>query len=305
MVSKDISNEFRVGKVDEFELSLLLGGLFTSIIQKDNEVFYSRDDKAWLVKLIYEKSVLRKVEAGSELKNDEISSIQQQIDNNLLVDSCRRVGRAILFSLYPVEGYFRLDKLLQIIPAPDNAPRSKFLGAEHPFAIEYLFSASNNKSIHIARLERHARDIALLLNVLLECKISHIGTKSQYHWNLIYSATTNDIESQYLLEGYTFPGFVNEIEAMSPLDNIQQMKIVSSDEYFLRSGIEGLRPLEIAYSIPDLILRYTNLPRNEHKLFLRSAFWYYHAQKVLPFSQSAYIVGMISAIETLIPKKKR
>ena len=284
-------------------MSLLLGGLFTSIIQKDNEVFYSRDDKAWSVKLIYEKSVLKKVEASSELKNDEISSIQQQIDNDLLVNSCRRVGRAILFSLYPVEGYFRLDKLLQIIPAPDNAPRSKFLGDEHPFVIEYLFFASNNKSIHIARLERHDRDIALLLNVLLECKISHIGIKSQYHWNLIHSATTNDMESQYLREGYTFPGFVKEIEAMSPLDNIQQMKSVSSDEYYLRSGINGDRPLEIADSIPNLILRYTGLLSRERTLFLRSAFWYYHAQKVLPFSQSAYIVGIIIAIEVLMPKK--
>jgi len=36
---------------------------------------------------------------------------------------------------------------------------------------------------------------------------------------------------------------------------------------------------------------------------LRSAFWYYHAQKVLPFSQSAYIVGIIIAIEVLMPKK--
>jgi len=303
MVSKDISDEFRVGKVDEFELALLLGGLFNSIIQKGDKVSYSRDGEDWAIKLTYDGSVLEKVEAGSELKNDEITSIKRQIDNDLLVDSCQRVGRAVLFSLYPVEGYFRFDKLLQIIPAPGNAPRSKFLGAEHPFVIEYLFSASNNKSIHNARRERQAQDIALLFNVFLEGRISYIGIRPQYRWNLIHSATSNNWESQYLREGYSFSGFVEEIETMSSLNNIQQMKVVSLDECYLQSGIDGYRPLKMADSIPNLIRCYTLLPSSDRKLFLRSAFWYYHAQKVLSFSPSAYIVGMISAIETLLPKK--
>src|SRR5262249_853960 len=93
------------------------------------------------------------------------------------------VASAILFSRpRPIIGWWRHKDLLQIPPAPPNAPRcTAFLHADHPFVIQFPLAKRDDGTFDNLEYLRTARKFELLLNSLLRGSTDGVRPNNEYH----------------------------------------------------------------------------------------------------------------------------
>lgn len=96
----------------------------------------------------------------------EIDGLRDQIVSELLTSAGTRVGTVVLFSQLPVDGWFKHETVLQILPAPNGAPRPKWLLADHPFMLQFSFPSSSSSVVRNSRKANRGRELALMLSAL-------------------------------------------------------------------------------------------------------------------------------------------
>ena len=300
-----VTEELSVGEVNETELVQLIVGLFGHGIQsRPNEVEYSRQGEPCALKLNYRRNRLVSIEAGSGLKREDLELLREKVQSELLSPSEQIVGRAVLFSAYPVTACFESPSFLQILPVPSEAPRPSFTMGEHPFLIEFVFPGSSNWMIRLGRRVREAHRLALFLDVVLEGGIRDQGLAARHHWIILSSEPAQKARYAYCQEGYGYAGFRPEGGGFSSLKTWGPMKRADPKTYFSRWGIESGRPLEIPTNMERLFERFRALTIGAKEQFLRAAFWYRHATQVHSYSSSASFLALIHGIEALMPAEE-
>lgn len=301
----DLSSELYVGKVDDRELVQIIAPLFGSGLQQsENEVVYYRQGEPHALKLIYEDNRLQSIQAGPGLRPEDVRALREKAQVDLVAPSAALVGRAVLFSSYPVTGYFEADGMFQILPVPPEAPKPSYSMAPHPFLIEFRFNGSPNFQVRLARRFRESHKLALFLNVVLEGTITNPGPTHRAYWVLVSHEPGQPAKYDYCQGGYGYEGLNLESKAFSPLNDLEPMKQVDHVVYFKRWGIEVGRSLEVPKSMLQLVEQHRGLGVETREQFLRAAFWYRHAIVEHSDSGSASFLALINSIEALVPDEK-
>jgi hypothetical protein len=301
----DLTLELYVGKVDERELAGVILQVFGHGSQEsENEIACGRQGEPHAVKLLYEDNRLESIMAGPRLRPEDLEQLREKIRSELLEPSDQRVGRGVLFSSYPVTGYFEAPGFFRILPVPQEAPKPPFALGHHPFLIEFTFHGSPNFMIRAGRRYREAHRIALVLNAILEGTITDLGMRARHHWVIVSHKPGQALKYEYLQEGYGFEGLGPKRDVFSALDELEPIKHVDPQVYFSRRGLEIGRSLEIPTVMADLVRRYRYLDIKRREQFLRAAYWFRHAMVVHPYSGSASFLALINSIEALMPREK-
>ena len=283
--------------VDRSELEQLLVNHFRSARQvQENEVVYPSEEPGYSMKLIYDKKDLVEIVAGPKLTRDDVETIRRRIEEELLVDAGVGVCTRVLFSHVPVDGCFRYRDSYQILPVPSDAPKPPVLIAEHPFLLEFKFPSSPNVMIRQLRQAVRQREIELLLNGLSEGSIRALGARVRYHWVLISDLDQQDFETDYRQEMYSCPGILPESDRFSTIEDVSRMREVDSQEYYTRLGVDPSHTLQLPSNFRGLLDRFYGLSPQDQDRFIRSCYWFQHADIVDSYSRSASFGALISAI---------
>jgi len=296
---------FRPG-VDQTELELVVQSHYNSSRSATpDEVTYPNNETDYALKFSYDDDgELVGITEGPKLNVGDLDVITDRVTRELLARGEAHIGCEVLFSRVPVAGVFRYRDILQIVPAPADAPRPSQSYGDHPFALEFRFSSSPNSIVHRFRRQFRARELELALFALLEFGLSSISTPVKHHWVLTNPEELGNWQTKYLQEMYTWSGLRGEIDTFTTPAGHPELLRVSPTVYYSRGGIGPDRQLEIPENIEELLDRFFALPRRARDRFLRASFWFQHARAIYLDSRSAAFTAAISAIEALIPPPK-
>jgi hypothetical protein len=314
--------------LDSDELRLLLGERFgPGLGQYDGD-----DGKLYLplaraqsrIALIFDGNEIVAVEPGEAFNATEWERVNQEIERSVLTGT-PKTGRDYSFSSFPVRGSWRGRRSgVQILPAPDGAPRAA--GADDPFILEFQIKGSDLWVITNHRRIREHRKLTLLLNALL---VGRTSCLSQRHgalwasvppdedkpsrWRLASRAVAKvcDVTKfcrsrinrrtwpniKWVQEWYFAPLDRAVLDEPSP-PAADRLEEIEPEEYYTKVGNDG-RGLRVPADLDESICCYLDLlPRDKAK-FDRATFWLDMASRQWTISVSAAFAAFVSAIEAL------
>lgn len=297
----DLIAELHASQYDQLELDHLLRGLFPHVGVDGDDAVYAREEQGWALRLVYGGNVLVRIDPGPSLSSEDIRLLRLRVENDLLPHREPTVGRTILFARYPVRGCARVDGVLQVLPPPPESALPPFLLADHPFVIEYLFRPSPNVWVNGTRRADAEKSSGLLLNLIFEGGVTLPEEFADHRWTLV-PRHEGDVrcDTAFLQGGYWIEGFRSEDSTFTALEGVPPLSYVDTFTYGSRRGIEPGRPLELPSDFPDFIVSYSGLSFATRQSFKRALYWFAHGQRAQPYSLSAHIVSLITAIEALI-----
>jgi hypothetical protein len=135
------------------------------------------------IALTFDGNAIVTVEPGQAFDDAEWRLVSQEIERSILVGS-PKTGRDFSFSSFPVRGSWRgRHSGIQILPAPDDAPREG--GADDPFILEFPIMGSDLWFITNHRRIREHRKLTLLLNALLAGRTSCLPQRHRNLWAMV------------------------------------------------------------------------------------------------------------------------
>jgi len=307
MVSaENLYDTFRAGEIDSAELSEMALWHFRSADDiSPNEVAFGieADRSKFALKFVYKKDRHRVAEivAGPSLKPEDVTAFKAVIDRELETSSPDVIACATLFSDIPVDGWFRYRDRFQIAPVPSDAPRGAGLFGANPFIIQFTYRPSGSMGmLNGFRISAQVRRIQLLLNALLEVRISKL-THTRFHWVI---TQMNPLKTEYRQEMYDYPdaGKFRGGETFAPVEGTAPLVKIEPQEYYTRqivlnsSGIS----VQIPANLEFLLDRFYSSTSADQDRFLRACFWFNFARTAVAESSSAAFTALISAIEPLI-----
>lgn len=319
--------------VDSDELRLLLGKRFGPGLGQ----YDGKDDKLYLplagaqsrIVLTFDSNGIAAIEPGESFDSAEWNRVSQEIERSIL-DGTPKTGRDYSFSSFPVQGSWRGRRSgVQILPAPDGAPRSA--GADNPFILEFPIKGSDLSFITNHRRIREHRRLTLLLNVLLAGRTSCLSQRPRHFWAGIlpeeskpgwlrariakWSASSavatvcgilklcrsrinpSSPNIKWVQEWYFAPLDHPVVDEPSP-STAESIEEVEPEEYYTNVGNEG-RSLRVPADLDESIRRYLDLSPSDKAKFDRATFWLDMSSRQWTISVSAAFAALVSAIEAL------
>ena len=177
----------RWANLDSHELRLLLNariggsGQYDNYIQNPNKLYLplARDDCR--IALVFKEDKIRAIQSGPAFNSEEWQRISNEIDNSILTGP-KKIGRGYSFSGKPVEGDWRGERSeVQILLPPQDTPSGH---AQFPFIIEFpiVGAPADLWPITNHRRRRQHHTLTLLLNLLLNTRISHEDRRHEHVW---------------------------------------------------------------------------------------------------------------------------
>ena len=302
MANSDLFQELSGGKVEQSELEQVFLTHFGRASEVDqNTITYGGEGKNCSLVVMYTDGTLTKISPGPLLKDADITALKAKIKDELLTPGPVRVGRQILFTAVPVEGWFRYNDVFQIVPVPPEAPRPGQLIGDHPFLLEFRFTGSTNGMVRVLRRGIREREIELLLNGLLCWSLHSIGNRGLRYWVLPEIEDTTKWKSAYLQEMYTSPRMALEGDDFLPTASLTPLVEVTPTDYYARHGITAGQALDLPSGLSAMLDQFFTLPREDRDRFLRASFWFQYATRAFDYSQSAAYMALVSAVESIMP----
>ena len=305
---QDITAELKIENLNPRELVALISSFFENRIQvSKNEIVFSKINAHGCLKINFSKShSIMSILRSSQLTDADLSQIGEKIKSELTDESTIKIGREIIFSGFPIKGFFKFKDDFQILPVPHNAPnvaQSSGLSFEHPAIIEFRFRASQNFEVNSYRRNQAVSKFATILSSLLKGRIKIKSYKLQTRWVLSKNTSTGNQEPAILLEGYNYDGFKNLDTQFSSVNGIDPIASVPPQEYFNTERILVGTPLSIPATLDDLISKYLSLPFSSQDKYFRAAYWFDQSKELYLTSLSASYLAAIMAIETLVEEE--
>ena len=213
------------------------------------------------------------------------------------------VATDVLFSnSRPVTGIARFGDALQLVPAPNAAPRPQLAQADHPFIIEFPLKQSIDNGVTNTRRTRGTVEWGWILNLLIRTKIRFINFRTRSMWAIENApgAAADFGSAKWSREAYGIPGMTSAQAAFSEAGP-SRIPVVPHEQYYSA----GWHPLDDTFSVPDSLPRLINavrtLPRVDRRRFMRAAQWFYAALELFDDNTSSSFQALASAIEAMIP----
>jgi hypothetical protein len=248
------------------------------------------------VSLTFKGNTIVAIEQGAAFDRRQWDDICSEIEGPILKGP-RKVGRDLSFSAYRVNGSWRGERSgVQILPAPDNAPRAPQEMAQHPFILEFPIQDAGLWPITNQRRVREHRRLTLLLNLLLAGSTTLLPPRRKSFWACVEFGAQPEIK--WVQEWY-FANFGEAVlDQLSTRAQSNLQELPSEAYYKVPLGIDGLG-LRVPDDLDESICRYQNLPSALQAKFDRSAYWMSMASRQWEDSMSASYASLVSAAEAL------
>ena len=150
---EDITSTILLPGVDSYELASICQFHFgfASADEDAEQITYCRPSQEWAIKLCYSRDRLVTVLRGPGMADADLLELVNKINAELLTEGASVVASDIVFAQIPVESALDLRPHFQIFPVPKDAPRPHFLSSDHPFVLEFQFTANVNPTLMIER----------------------------------------------------------------------------------------------------------------------------------------------------------
>jgi hypothetical protein len=238
------------------------------------------------------------VEPGEAFDPAEWERVDREIEGAILAGA-PKTGRDYSFSTFPVLGSWRGHRSgLQILPAPDDAPRAG--GAPNPFILEFPIKGSDLWFITNHRRIREHRRLTLLLNLLLAGRTSSLLPRAGHFWaSVLRDDGADGPDIRWVQEWYYARLDRAVLDAPSP-SAAETLEEVEPEEYYETVGNDG-RGLRVPTDLDDSICRYLDLSAGDRARFDRATFWLDMASRQWnrTSSASASFAAFVSAVEAL------
>jgi hypothetical protein len=288
-------------ELDELEQAL---GYYFGFGQQtsETEIIYKESETAPVgLSLKYtKKHKLTSIECGPGLSQSKLDALLERIQFDLLQDMETVVGGVIVFTSYPVHGYYRNDSFLQLRPIPSQAPHLPFSLGEHPSILEFLYKPSLNLIINSFRKERRGYELGILLHAFLEGVLRVKTSRVSSHWVYLPKEVDSPSNFAYCQEGYWCDGIPARDAEFSMDDTWQPMESIDPQSYYLTLQAVG-SPLRVPSTLTTSLEKYHLLESDRRLQFLRACYWSHLAHQLSSYSQSAVYTALVNAVETLTP----
>jgi hypothetical protein len=294
--------------LDSQELKLLLDkriggpGQFDGRDVNPNKFYLPCARASCRVALTYQDKKIVAVKPGAAFDAAEWQKIADEIESAVLVGP-PKVGREYSFSNFRVQGSWRgVRSGVQILPPPPEAPRvpNDPTGAQHPFILEFpILGAPDDLWLitNYRRMREHRR-LTLLLDVLLNARVSFEARRSGHFWAHLPSAEGGgNGESRWLQQFFWAPLGAAVTDALST-PAAEKLAEIEPEEYYTNLGHDG-GPLRVPADLDDSLCRYRDLSEVNRSKFDRAAFWMNVADRQWTISVSSSFASLVSAVESL------
>jgi len=245
------------------------------------------------IALAYAKGVIVRIEPGAAFDASKWESISKEIESEILGGALKR-GRDFSFSSRRVlGGWHGATSGVQILPAPESAPRATVEMADHPFVLEFPLRAGNYwPVIHHRRVLEH-RKLTLVLNVLLRGHISYQLQRAEHLWARVGSGAIEWVQRFFWADlGET----VTDHATPLPDERIPEIDPV---KYYEHPGGAG-NQFSVPTNLDESIALYQALDKKRREKFERAAYWLDMASRQWWLSTSSSFACLVSAIEALV-----
>jgi hypothetical protein len=288
-------------EISAWELRVILAAHFGRIQDlEDGALAYLRDGQVALATKHTDDRVIS-VQTGPALTENDLGALQSAVELGVLTAAGRKVRRHIVFAIVPVEGSWSFRDLVQLLPAPDDAPRPPGPMGQNPFVLEASFADSQHPLLASERGAAAVREAHLLLSAFVPWIEGPSGWGHiELQWAIpVGRPVTRSIWTQKV---YTFEGFEYVAEGFSAPGH-RKLALVDERTLFARHGLMGGETLELPASLDSLFDHYYALDPVRRERVFRWAYWISHSALVSGLSISASYMAVIQAIEALRPNE--
>jgi hypothetical protein len=289
--------------LDSFELKLFLDSRIGGPGQTDRQRSKNADilylplaRSSCRISLTFGHKKIEAIEPGPAFDAVEWERISEEIERSILAGPLK-IGREYSFHTLRVVGSWRGDRSgVQILPAPDNAPRAHVESADHPFILEFPITASDFWPVTNHRRRREHGNLTLLLNVLLAGRTSLQSKRSAHFWACV-PHENNSFEMKWVQQ--CFLANLNPVvDEVSPPAAEKLEEIEAARYYAEMIGRDG-KGLRVPDDLDEYICVYLQLSPTRRAKFDRATFWMDLASRQWATSVSASFASLVSAIESL------
>jgi hypothetical protein len=292
--NRSIGTELRVGKIDDDELTIILRNVLPRGAQfRPGEVEYRTAADETVLTLKYRNGKIVGAEAWPAMTPGLEQELCAAIDVGL-AEGAAAICRWTMFSSKPVEGTWRYRDDFQIVPAPPEAPRPTELWAQHPFLVDFIFQTSLNWQIQQHRYARRAADLLLVLNLLLNTRITAPTNRGRKHW--VWAPQGSATPVLWAQEGYMIPDFSYIVPDFPDTDS-PRLEQIPADKYHSREGYT--ETLGVPSELTELLDIFGALKSDDRERFLRACYWHHMSSAVWSYSQSLHLISLVNAVECL------
>ena len=304
-VGSDISRDLQLGVVQQEEVGELLLDRFHGAGGTGlREIRYPGDQAdSYAVKLHYDKhGKLIRATAGPTLAEADLIDLKSKVAE-LLADHGSQVGRVVLFTALPVNGWLRYRDDFQVLPVPAHAPKVPYLAADHPFLLEFRFPATPNQMIAGERRKVRERELELLLNGMLFPGVYGLERFGRAHWVAAEVEAGKPVTCRFAHTLYTWDGLAITGGDFGRTDGIEPMVAADPAEYYKRYALSFQHGLDVPSNLTDTLDRFYALQRAQRNRLLRACFWFGQGQQAR--AASVRFLALISAIEALMEEERQ
>ncbi len=298
--------------IDSVELMLLLyerigrPGQYDDISNNPNKFYLPLAGSSCRVALTFRKNRIIAIESGPAFDATEWDRMTGEIEKSILVGP-KKVGREYSFSSFRVTGSWRgVRSGVQILPPPDDAPRTSNEAAEHPFILEVPIQASDFCQITNHRRMREHRKLTLAIGILLAGRTSLQLLRHDYFWASIPRDDSASWTDPYVkwVEQY-FHAKLGDIvlDELSP-PAAERLEEMEPEEYYTKIGHDG-KGLRVPADLDESICCYAALSAEKRARFDRATFWMDMAWRQWNASMSASFAALVSSIKSLTERGER
>jgi hypothetical protein len=305
---QDFLKALHVREVDQSELELVIQSHF-QFAQAPNpyEVRYGPHDPyqqhppALVVRYSKSSGRISKIEPGPTLCPDDIAQIAEKVRDLLLGATEYRIGQTILFSVLPLNGWFRYGDSFQLIPVPAEASRPPVWAVGgFPLLMQYRFAGSPDPSLQSLRRFNAGRELELLCTALSQHIEGSIPPVIRYHWFTVASGDPPQQRAEFAPEGYSWPGFGGIASEYASVDGRKLVPRLSHQDYYRQVGISVGQEMALPDSFEQLLTTYFGRTEEDRDRFIRASYWYQFAARAAGRSNTASYSGLCSAVEALM-----
>jgi hypothetical protein len=293
---RSLADTLRVGQIDVEELRAALSSMFPRQAQfRPGEVEYRTEADETALHLRSRQGRLVDAVSGPALTLELERTVTATIEEALADQTPPIVLRWIMFAGRPVNGTHRHHEEFQIGPVPESAPRPRVLMAQHPFIVEFRVASSPIHEVQALRVSRRAREMELLLNLLLYHGVETADRERGHRW--VWAEEMPPSETIYRSLGYFFPDFEYRGTEFRGTDSVPPLALIDDDLYFSRKWHAD--ELALPASFGHLLDLYDALPAPDRRRLLRACYWLQTARLSWDTSKSLYLVSLVQAIEAM------
>lgn len=308
MDQEELKNAFYLDVINHDELlSLILSNFGHSSHEPLSRIYqYSQqqDSKMELEIHTNDKGRVSRISLGDDFSTKDLQDLSKKIKNSLVDNQTISVAQVVAFATNcEVDGFFKYKDEFQILPVPEGSAKPSQIVADHPFLLEFKFTACPEPMINAMRRRERETRILRLLSFFTQGIIRQASPFGFSAW-VVKQLDEQNWTSECLQQGYFYNCRLDQ-GPHTATANLAAIDVAPASEYFrLFGSFNHKRPyfLQLPDNLSALFDWVAALRAEEHDKFFFACTWFYYSREIWLDSRSASFMALITAIECLTEK---